>query len=202
MVVILATHKDPPTPLENFVNDQAAKAGYKMDKGVDIDYFQPSSIDDQINALGIAISETSSNDKCIRALPDHTLDLSTLSYGSDTVWEIDTDQFGYAKFATTIYPKETTSVSIFLKLKNGKLIGEGSVAEEDENSYKWVCGITGEPVYTTTSQEIEGNNVTQRILQSATFTIKNFASSKKGIDHHRVETDIGKKLKQHRARIP
>ena len=184
MVVILATHKDPPTPLENFVNDQAAKAGYKMDKGVDIDYFQPSSIDDQINALGIAISETSGYDKCIRALPDHTLDLSTLSYGSDTVWEIDTDQFGYAKFATTIYPKETTSVSILLKLKNGKLIGEGSVAEEDENSYKWVCGITGEPVYTTTSQEIGGNNVTQKFLQSATFTIKNFASSKKGIDDY------------------
>ena len=54
---------------------------------------------------------------CIRVQPDKSLDLSALSHSSDTVWEINTDQFDYAKFATLVYVPDDTSNGVFIKLK-------------------------------------------------------------------------------------
>ena len=184
LIIILATHKDPPTPLENFVNNQAAKAGYKMEKGVDIDYFQVNKINNQSNTVGISISEDSDVKNCIRVLPDKTFDLSTLSYGTDTVWEIATDEFGYAKFATFVYSSKQEPSGVFIKLKNGHVVAEGAIADENEDCYKWICEITGDPNYKKDSITIGSNTIIQKFLQSASFSIKNVASDKKKVNDY------------------
>ena len=191
MIVILATHKTPPTPLENFVNDQAAKAGYKMEYGVDIDYFVVNKIDDLTTTIGLSISEDSGFKKCIRVSNDKTFDISALSYGFDTVWEISTDEFGYAKFATFVNSSDLGLTGIFLKLKDGVLVAEGSVADEDKETYQWICKIIGEPNYTTDSENIGENTIIHKYLQGATFTIKNLASSRKGVNDY-VNVENGK----------
>ena len=61
LIVMIATHKDPPTPLENFVSHQAADAGYRMKEGVDIDYFQVTKVNGEADTIGIAISENTDN---------------------------------------------------------------------------------------------------------------------------------------------
>ena len=143
---------------------------------VDIDYFQVIKTNGLADSVGLSLFENSAIQNCVRILPDLTFDISTATHTPDTVWEIKTDQFGYAKFATIVYPPNAPQKAVFIKLKGNNVIAEGATTNGDDNEQKWICEITDTPNYEKVSKTISGNTVIQKFLHSGTFTIKNVAS--------------------------
>ena len=183
LLIILTSKKDPQTPLEKFVSGQAEKGGYRMTNGIEVDYFQVTKTNDQVNCIGVTFSENDEFTNCIKVLANNTFEISALTNASNTVWEIATDQFGYAEFATFVFPDARTQNGVFIKLKNGKVVAEGTTAA-DANEHKWICEVSGHTSYTTVNRTINGVNSIEKHLMKAVFTIKNVDSFRNNVNDY------------------
>ena len=179
MLIIIFTHKDPPTPLEMFVERDAKNAGYYMAHETDIDYFdQISDRSGNSKTTGVTVKYDGDNNKCLHAHQSGDLGYGIVTYSYDSVLIIETDENGYTKFFTLLYSPDTKkSKVVSLTLNNGNV--SMSESTDDRNKQLWIAECRGQ-----VKKDSDGD------VEEAAFFLKNLASSNSGSnDYLSIEND-------------
>ncbi|TPX14613.1 uncharacterized protein E0L32_005305 [Thyridium curvatum] len=124
MIVMMCLHKDPPNPIQDFVDKNASPAGLKMDHDTSIDYFNVVPASDSATSLnGISFAAT------VNATTD-VLQLGNLAqtggsnylivagksvtYLPDTCWNVNTNSAGQTTVFTYAVDAQGKSVALCL----------------------------------------------------------------------------------------
>lgn len=99
MIVMMTLKKDPPNPIQDFIDKHAKNLGLKMDHETDIDYFNVVPPDSSASSLnGISFSTGSGSiylalgEQSKESSDRFVVDVSRkLTYGPDTCWCITTN---------------------------------------------------------------------------------------------------------------
>ncbi|KXG49268.1 uncharacterized protein PGRI_031380 [Penicillium griseofulvum] len=194
MIVMMFLHKDPPNPIQDFIDKHAKKLGLKMEHETDIDYFNVVPPDSSASSLnGISISTGSdfiylALGKASKESSDgFVVDVSSkVTYAPDTCWCITTNSTGKTTIFTYALDSKGNWMAVCLgQTKNGDLEvvpppskittdAEGNTVPVDDKVYQealgrqqWTFICQSKP--TTTTRKVDNTDTTY--VTSATFQI-------------------------------
>lgn len=165
MMVIMFTHKDPPSPVDTFVNSSKVKnAGLFMEYSTAVDYFQVISDESgKPRELGVSFQPEDSS-YYLNSSSDGSVSLGALTHGYASVMSINTDDKGQATLMTKVWDENDETSALALTLDDNKSLKmSAKITDTDKtDQQKWVVTCTG-----GVHKDDEGH------LLSATFTIYN-----------------------------
>ncbi|XP_070534774.1 uncharacterized protein [Ptychodera flava] len=125
MFVFLFTHKQPPNPIDEFVDSEVVKnGGYFMEFFSAVDYFQVIFDEDgKPRDVGVALAPgTENKSPCLTVRSDGSLVISPLSHGFDTVLSVSTDYEGHSIFASRVFDQDNIAKVLVLTLDDSAKI--------------------------------------------------------------------------------
>ncbi|XP_070534784.1 uncharacterized protein [Ptychodera flava] len=125
MFVVLFTHKQPPNPIDEFVDSEAVKSGgYFMEFLSAVDYFQVIFDEDgKPRDVGVALAPgTENKSQSLTIRSDGSLIIGPLSYGYDTVLSVSTDYKGDSLFASRVFDSDNIAKVLVLTLDDSAKI--------------------------------------------------------------------------------
>ncbi|KXG47507.1 uncharacterized protein PGRI_013770 [Penicillium griseofulvum] len=196
MIVMMFLHKDPPNPVQDFVDN--LPAGLKMEYDTDIDYFNivpPDSSSTSLNGVSFEhLSLDWGHNPCLQlgsenaSIPDQFAiqAASAVTYLPDTCWSICTDYQGNTRVFTYALDAKQNNVTVCLtQASDGSLLaapppamttvdGSGNTVPVDPTLYakelatqQW--SFTCQSTPTTVNRSINGKDVPYTV--SAEFEI-------------------------------
>ncbi|KAL1966291.1 hypothetical protein VTN77DRAFT_4644 [Rasamsonia byssochlamydoides] len=148
MMVMMFQHKDPPNPVQDFVNDQASKAGLTLSNGTAIDYLNIVPDDKQnLSLLGMDFCAMDARNNQVGWLQVQAEKASTpgtytvghataVTFGPDTCWCVQTDAYGVSNIFTYVLSSEgNRRVVCLAELSDGSVgaVGPPSKVTKDRS---------------------------------------------------------------------
>ena len=148
MIVIMAKHKNPPDPVEKFVNSSAVKdEELYMEYETAVDYFEViKDKDGKSRDIGVAISPQNIETQIYLYIhPDGSLSLHGLTYAYSTVLSLSVDEHGYCTFFTKVWNDKKESSVLSLTLDNNKELKMAKPITDSKKSDQqhWVITCKG-----------------------------------------------------------
>lgn len=192
MIVMMFLHKDPPNPVQDFLDKHAAPEGLKMPYETDIDFFNvvpPDSSSNSLNGIAFGSGQTYLKLGAEDASTSHQFGIESsadITYYPDTCWSVTTNYLGNTSIFTYALDSKNNRVTICLgKSTDGKLQAvpppakvttdsSGNSVPVDPKVYaeelarqQWKCTCTSKA--TPTSRDVDGK--TENFTKSANFEI-------------------------------
>ena len=165
LLVYLFKHKNPPDPVQRFVNSDPVKnAGLFKENCAAIDDFQVIS-DNSSKARDIGVSLQAERGNFLNCSINGSVFLGALTYGYTSVLSVSTNAEGHSIFVTKLWDDSDKTSILALTLDDEKSLKMATKIDDEQKSkqQKWVV--------TCTSDQVEKDDKDH--LLGATFTIYN-----------------------------
>ncbi|KAK6341139.1 hypothetical protein TWF696_008226 [Orbilia brochopaga] len=210
MIVWQCLHKDPPNPVQDFIDKHAAPAGLKMPYQTEIDYMNavpedPNSISLNGIDFGARINSGSPTVGFLQlgpsgsvTPPTWTLGTSTdVTYLPDTCWSVKTDSAGISRVSTYITTEQQLLQTIYLTVLDDGMVGFAPPpAKETTDSSGKVTPVDPQVYGQQLKQQqwsivcqAEGTKITRMLNgKSQTFTKSAYFSIRNGTNQLYLQT--------------
>lgn len=165
ILMMIELTKKRPTPIETFAKDYAAKMGFYMPDGFDIDSFEIVPPSGDIPSLTGINLHTGSADKSVIFHSDHTVSIGVFDGEASNCLGLDVDEAGNVRFYTYLENAEQKKIPLYLThCEDGTIKALQFVADISDKSQIWKCKTAGNSTRNTSGH-----------LIAASFTVENGA---------------------------